>query len=318
MKSNIVTLIAPFYNAEDYLERFLISLLGQTYINVQVILVNDGSDDNSDDVVKRYTDKLKDKFYEFIYLKKNNGGAASAINFALKYVEGEYLCWADCDDELLPDNIYLKWKFLSENLDYGLVNCGAVAVNQITGEEIEKLIIPDNEKKDNMFMRIISGIPAYTGVFMIRTKLLFDKLDDREIYYNREAGQNYQLLLPVAYDSKCGFIDNVLYKYYIRMDSHSHNVDYCKIYNRTFVREELLDNVLNFMNTNDKDNIMRVIKKESCKQRFNLAFVENDRENANKSYMELKKFSISYKEILKHLIINVGVLNNLYRLRGER
>ena len=39
MKSNIVTLIAPFYNAEDYLERFLISLLGQTYINVQVILV---------------------------------------------------------------------------------------------------------------------------------------------------------------------------------------------------------------------------------------------------------------------------------------
>ena len=72
------------------------------------------------------------------------------------------------------------------------------------------------------------------------------------------------------------------------------------------------------MNTNDKDNIMRVIKKESCKQRFNLAFVENDRENANKSYMELKKFSISYKEILKHLIINVGVLNNLYRLRGER
>ena len=58
MKSNIVTLIAPFYNAEDYLERFLISLLGQTYINVQVILVNDGSDDNSDDVVKRYTDCL--------------------------------------------------------------------------------------------------------------------------------------------------------------------------------------------------------------------------------------------------------------------
>lgn len=46
--------------------------------------------------------------------------------------------------------------------------------------------------------------------------------------------------------------------------------------------------------------------------------MENDRENANKSYMELKKFSISYKEILKHLIINVGVLNNLYRLRGER
>ena len=71
-----------------------------------------------------------------------------------------------------------------------------------------------------MFMRIISGIPAYPGVFMIRTKLLFDKLDDREIYYNREAGQNYQLLLPVAYDSKCGFIDNVLYKYYVRMDSH--------------------------------------------------------------------------------------------------
>ena len=67
MEKNLVSLIAPFYNGEKYLERFLKSVLSQTYYNVQFILVNDGSTDNSYDIVKKFEDELDKKFSEFIY-----------------------------------------------------------------------------------------------------------------------------------------------------------------------------------------------------------------------------------------------------------
>lgn len=83
-------------------------------------------------------------------------------------------------------------------------------------EILYKMIIPKGQRNENMFKQIIDGIPVYPGVFMLRTQLLFDRLEARKIYFNKEAGQNYQLLLPVAYDNKCGFIDDILYNYYVR------------------------------------------------------------------------------------------------------
>lgn len=256
MIEDLVSLIAPFYNAEKYLDRFLKSILSQTYTNIQFILINDGSTDSSDEIVTNLSKTIEDTFYQFKYLKKENGGAASAVNDALKYVEGEYLCWADCDDELLPENIEQKYNFLKTNLDCGLVVCSAVAIDQNTNCELRKLVIPSKKRKDNMFQQIIDGIPVYPGVFMIRTDLLFEKIIDRNIYFNPEAGQNYQLLLPVSYDHKCGFIDEVLYKYYIRKDSHSHNTSLEQEYQRTYVREILLNNVLSFLPRHEKDAIL--------------------------------------------------------------
>ena len=313
-----MSLIAPFYNGEEYLARFLVSILKQTYKNVQFILINDGSKDRSDDIVEEYRRDLTESFYEFIYLKKINEGAASAVNLALKYVKGEYLCWADCDDEMLPDNILLKLRFLQENEQYGMVNCGAVAVDESNGETIKDLSIPIKERNDNMFEKIIAGIPVYPGVFMLRSQLLFEKISNREIYFNREAGQNYQLLLPVAYDNKCGFIDDILYKYYIRSDSHSHDVDYKKSYERTYVREMLLDKVLTFMDETEKKTLMQQIKCESSTCRFNMAFQADDKYKANESFDELKLYSVSLKNYMKHLIINCKLLNKFYRLRGNR
>lgn len=316
LQNNLVTLIAPFYNAEQYLARFLLSVIRQTYTNIQFILVNDGSEDDSDKIVEEYRIQLEDKLSEFIYLKQKNGGAASAVNLALKYVEGEYLCWADCDDELLPENINKKVAFLNTHHEYGLINSSAMAIDQLTGKRINELIVPLEERKDNFFLQIIRGIPVYPGVFMIRTHLLFDKLHNRTIYYNREAGQNYQLLLPVAYNSRCGFIDDILYYYYVREDSHSHEVDYEKAYARTYVRETLLDNVLEFMDESKKNKLMREICYESSVQRFNMSFQANDKCRNNAVYKELKQYSLSFKTRLKHVIINSYILNKIYRLKG--
>lgn len=314
----LISMISPFYNGEEYLSRFLDSVLSQTSTNVQFILVNDGSTDNSEIIVDKYRIRLEEKFVEFLYLKKENGGAASAINTALKYVKGEYLCWADCDDVLLPYNIEKKYKFLEEHKEYGLVNCGARAISQDTGRTLGELVIPKSQQCNNMFRRIISGIPVYPGVFMIRTELLLKKLSNRDIYYNREVGQNYQLLLPVAYENQCGFIDDILYLYYVREDSHSHNVDYEKTYFRTYARETLLENVLVFMDEKKRKKLLDEIHLDSARQRFRISFVADDRRRNNEAYIELKQFIHRPKEIIKHIIINVGVLDKVYRGRKNR
>ena len=316
LQDNLVTLIAPFYNGEQYLERFLISVIKQTYTNIQFILVNDGSTDNSDRIVERYKTQLTEKLNEFVYLKQENGGAASAVNLALKYVKGEFLCWADCDDELLPENIEKKLLFLNTHKEYGMVNSSAMAIDQVTGKEIKELNVPQDQRKDNFFLQIIEGIPVYPGVFMIRTQLLFNKLDNRTIYYNSEAGQNYQLLLPVAYDNRCGFIDDILYYYYVREDSHSHKVDYRKTFDRTYVREILLDQVLEFVEKSNKKVLMREVSFQSSIQRFNMSFQANDLIGNNTAYTELKQYGISFKMRIKHIIINNNILNKMYRMKG--
>lgn len=310
--NDLVSLIAPFYNGKPYLERFLKSVLNQTYSNVQFILVNDGSTDDSDELVEKHRTDLEQKFKEFIYLKQDNRGAASAVNLALKYVKGEYLCWADCDDELLPENIEKKYLFLMQNSRFGLVNCGARAIDQTTGIMVGDLVIPLENRHDNMFRQILNGIPVYPGVFMIRTQLLFDKLSNREIYFNREAGQNYQLLLPVAYDNKCGFIDDILYNYYIRSDSHSHNVDYKKAFQRTYVGEELLGNVLKFLPRNEYALIMEDIHNQKVRKRFELSFATNDFCNAKLAFSEIQNIA-TRKERIKYIIICNKMLNHMYR-----
>ena len=315
LQKDLVSLIVPFYNAEKYLSRFFDSVLKQTYSDIQFILVDDGSTDGGNQIVEKYKSEIEKKLKEFIYLRQTNGGAAKAINFALKYVKGEFLTWADSDDTIHEDNIRMKYNFLKKNSTYGMVICGAQAIDQETGRKIRNLVIKKKNHVDNMFRTIIDGIPCYPGVSIVRTQLLFDKINNREIYYNREAGQNYQLLLPVAYDNKCGFIDNVLYDYYVRNDSHSHDVDYTRMYKRTYVRERLLDNILNFMPVTEKQVLMKEIHMESVHQRFALSFANGHGDDNSCAYEELKnENNLSFIECTKRIVIQNKLLYRGYQL----
>lgn len=315
LQQDLVSLVVPFYNAEQYLARFLDSVLMQTYTDIQFILVDDGSTDGSNRIVENYKAELEKKLKTFVYLKQENGGAAKAVNSALKHVEGEFLAWADSDDVLHKENIALKYNYLKKNSSYGMVMCGAQAIDQETSVKLYNLVIKKKKQTDNMFRTIIDGIPCYPGVFMIRSQLLFDKLNNREIYFNREAGQNYQLLLPVAYDNKCGFIDDILYDYYVRSDSHSHSVDYKGMFNRTFVREVLLDNILNFMPAIEKQILMKEIHISSLHNRFAISFSNNCSDENYKIYQELKREnSLEFIEVIKIFIIHNKLVYRIYQL----
>ena len=78
-----VSIVIPVYNGEDYVNEAIDSALAQTYENCEVIVVNDGSTDNTEAIVKTYGNKIR-------YFSKENGGVSSALNVGIEHMEGEY------------------------------------------------------------------------------------------------------------------------------------------------------------------------------------------------------------------------------------
>lgn len=90
-----VSVIVPIYNVEKYLEKCLETLVHQTLEEIEIILVNDGSKDESGKIAKKYQEKYPGKI---IYLEKENGGLSDARNFGIPYAKGEYIAFLDSDD----------------------------------------------------------------------------------------------------------------------------------------------------------------------------------------------------------------------------
>ena len=105
-----VSIIVPFYNVEEYIERSIKSLVEQSLEDIEIILVNDGSKDGSEEIAKEYKRKYPDKI---VYLEKENGGLSDARNYALPYATGEYIAFLDSDDyveEEMYEEMYVTAK----------------------------------------------------------------------------------------------------------------------------------------------------------------------------------------------------------------
>ncbi len=102
----LVSIIMPVYNGSKYVKKAIDSALAQTYKNIEIIVINDGSTDNSEKIIKQYGKKLK-------YFKKENGGVATALNLAIERSKGEYISWLSHDDVYLEDKIKTNIEVLS-------------------------------------------------------------------------------------------------------------------------------------------------------------------------------------------------------------
>ena len=109
MNKSKLSIIVPVYNAEDYLDRCLVSILEQDFSSYEVILVDDGSTDSSPMICDRYsaTDS------RFLTIHKQNGGVSSARNAGLDLAKGEYVMFVDSDDALVPDSLEMMFDNLA-------------------------------------------------------------------------------------------------------------------------------------------------------------------------------------------------------------
>lgn len=110
-----VSVIVPVYNVQKYLAKCLDSLVSQTLKDIEIIIVNDGSTDRSESIIKKY----EKKYDNIVYVKKKNGGLSDARNYGIKYAKGDYIAFIDSDD-FVDTSLYEKMytKAIEEEADY--------------------------------------------------------------------------------------------------------------------------------------------------------------------------------------------------------
>ena len=105
----MVSVVTPCYNGEATIGRLLDSVLAQTYTNIELIVVNDGSTDGTEDAIREYEPTLRHELAGFTYVQQDNAGLGGAIQAGLRRVTGDYLCWPDADDWLEPSRSQSGW-----------------------------------------------------------------------------------------------------------------------------------------------------------------------------------------------------------------
>lgn len=167
-----VAVIIPFYNVEKYFDKALQSVVNQTLKSIQVIMVNDGSTDNSIDIANNYVQQ----YSNFQVINKKNGGAGEARNLALNYVEAEYILFLDSDDQLTPNACQL---LVTEADKYKAdIVVGRSVWKYPNGEEkpveyLERWYNKTRGKNQAFNKEIAVGIPIPTSK-LFKTKLILD------------------------------------------------------------------------------------------------------------------------------------------------
>lgn len=223
--NELVSVVTPCYNGEDYVSRFLDSILQQTYSAIELVFVNDGSTDRTEEIVNNYREKFETRSIRFIYQYQKNAGQAAALNKGLKLFTGQYLLWVDSDDTFSENFIEARVKYLEAHPEimfcYGKAICIDEKESETIVSEIEKRV---NKDRYAFFEDVCINVKdVFFSGYMCRVDALDKVIENRDIY-SGEGGQNAQLLLPLSwYYGEPGYVEESVYRYYLRGNSHSHS-----------------------------------------------------------------------------------------------
>jgi glycosyltransferase involved in cell wall biosynthesis len=223
MKEELVSIITPCYNGENFINRLLDSLLQQTYSNFELIFVDDGSNDKTKEVVLSYKESFENKNIKLIYIYQQNSGQAEAINTGLKKVSGKYLCWPDSDDYLEPRSLEKRVRILEKFPEYAVVTSDAFIRNikDLSGFTRLASAGQPGRFEENQFELLLSGNSMFLpGTHMARMNC-FNKAHPSGRIVPSRGGQNWQILLPLYFLYKRYFLDEPLYNYIVYQSSHS-------------------------------------------------------------------------------------------------
>lgn len=222
-----ISIIVPVYNVEKYIDKCLKSLVNQTLKDIEIIVVNDGSPDNSQKIIDKYERKYSNVKS---YIKKN-GGISSARNYGLKYAKGEYIAFVDSDDYVdvtMFEKLYNKAKKDS----YDIVECNLHMVDD-NGNLIKDVYhtLPNDINTEEELKKYM--INMYTSVWnKIYKKNLFDnKIRFKKGVWFEDVEFLYRL---IPFVKSIGFVNENLYYYVQREGSITKTFDdrlYCYVDN---------------------------------------------------------------------------------------
>lgn len=206
----MISVIIPSYNRGDTIKRSIESVLDQTYSNLEVIVVDDGSTDNTEEIV---ADLKSNKL--FYYKNHTNIGACGSRNRGVKMAKGEFIAFQDSDDEWLPEKLEKQMQFLNE------INCDLVfcSMDRISDEKIEIYppYFPDNNSSfyKQLLYENCTSTQTLLGKREVFENIKFDESMPRF--------QDWELMLRISLVYNVKHLNSVLVISYIQNDSISLN-----------------------------------------------------------------------------------------------
>jgi glycosyltransferase involved in cell wall biosynthesis len=286
----LISIIIPIYNTEKYILKCLNSVISQTYNNWEIILINDGSTDNTYELCKRYF--LSDS--RIYMINKNNTGVSDSRNRALDIAKGKYVIFLDSDDYWCDISILEKMIRLAEKYNLDIVRAGYKEV----GEFDEILFVPDNSRK--ISNKVVDSITFLEKIlcgeyFLCLCLIKKERIGNIRFNIKRKYLEDVEFYLNILMnDLRCMFLPEIFYAY--RKQSNSVTMNF-----NPSLWGDILDIVRLCFNLSDKS--------ADYKRKFYLLNEGLSFFFSNTSY--ISRYPLSIKEIL--LTLKDNGIDDLYR-----
>lgn len=241
-----VSVIVPVYNVEKFIDKCLNSIVNQTLKEIEIIVVNDGSPDNSQKIIDKYVKKYPEKVQSFI---KENGGQGSARNLGIEKAKGEYIGYVDSDDFIEKD-MYKKLYNKAKEDNYDIVVCGNYNVSEdYKTKNIDTFINNYNTDLENIiFGKMAVWNKIYKKEILVENKLKFKE----KVWYEDLAFT----LKAIINSNSFAFINEPLYDYLIREGSTMNNSNV----KRNLEIFDAFDDILSYIKHNKKEEYFNKIE----------------------------------------------------------
>lgn len=282
-----ISVIIPSYNREKTLLRSINSVLNQSYKNIELIIIDDNSNDSTIEIIK----KIKDNRLKYI---KNeiNMGACYSRNLGIEKSTGKYIAFQDSDDEWVKDKLEKQIKYLKEN-GYDIVSC---YMKQIYDNKVEKNFPNKDVNLDNIKTTIY-----YDNIFSTQTILGKKECFIKNKFDNKlPRFQDWELMIRMCNMFKVGFVKENLVYAYIQNDSISKN-------NEKAVEALQRINKIHGINNNIKSFYYRNIA---------IYALQYDRNLAKESFINAYERNKNFKNIVNCILIKVPyILKKIYKIK---
>ena len=285
-----VSVVIPVYNAEKFLVTCIESALNQTYDDIEIIAVNDGSTDNSLQILKQYSDKIT-------IIDKKNGGTPTALNAGIKIMKGEWFKWLSADDVLYPNAIELLIKNatkLGESAYSTIFYTNYDIINE-NGKVVKQYIEPNCNALTNFDKNVIL-LDHFVGNGT--TSLIHKSIFDRFGIFDEDVGfqEDYEFWLRCCLLHECSIylIPEICAMYRI------HDTQLTKTrMNVALIHSEIIrKKVLNKLDSDTQDRYISALKKwKKTQYSLNVRLRRKTRD----AILELFPTSVSKKIISSYL-----------------
>lgn len=272
----LITIIIPAYNHEMFIQEAINSAIDQTYENIELIIINDGSTDNTHAKIIELNDKCNARFKNFTFKSRENKGLLPTLKEVEPLINGKYFSILYSDDIFTKDRVKKQVNALESNKE-----C-ALCYGKMSGIDKDSKIIKDYKTKHavsgHVFEKLLirNFIPAPT--VMIRTKI-FKEIGGYDLNYDYD---DYPTWLKIAHDHKVLFLDDVLVYY----RTHDDNTSSDLIRTIRFNEKVLLS-------WKNEPSFKKAIKRFYLRSFSNLAKEKNGYKNEAREYM-LKAVPFSF------------------------